>query len=218
MLSKEPKNLHASSRDDQTVGARVLEHCRFETPTQMMVCRAKPWETRWSRDQFQAFNGMLQDALAELARAAEAEDLPPPLEPKLVRGALGAFKSSRGLSTCHLKAGDAKEAPDEAITQLSKILYGVVKLRKWPNPKGKIPVPIHLIPKPAGGDRPIGITPLLAALLIRCLFPLADEWDEERMNFWEDAVKGSSALKAGLFRRLLDECAVLVGKETVSIF
>ena len=38
------------------------------------------------------------------------------------------------------------------------------------------------------------------------------------MNFWEDAVKGSSALKAGLFRRLLSECAVLVGKETVSIY
>ena len=98
------------------------------------------------------------------------------------------------------------------------ILHEVVKLRKWPNPKGKIPVSIHLIQKPAGGDRPIGITPLLAALLIRCLFPLVDEWDEERMNFWEDAVKGSSALKAGLFRRLLDECAVLIGKETVSIF
>ena len=48
------------------------------------------------------------------------------------------------------------------------------RLRKWPNPKGEIPVPIHLIPKPTGGDRPIGITPLLAALFIRCLFPLVD--------------------------------------------
>ena len=38
------------------------------------------------------------------------------------------------------------------------------------------------------------------------------------MNFWEDAVKGSSALKAGLYRRLLDECSVLLGMETVSLF
>ena len=38
------------------------------------------------------------------------------------------------------------------------------------------------------------------------------------MKFWEDAVKGSSALKAGLDRRLMDEVAVLQGKETAAVY
>ena len=38
------------------------------------------------------------------------------------------------------------------------------------------------------------------------------------MNFWEDAVKGSGALHAGLKRRLQDECAIALGQHTASIF
>ena len=38
------------------------------------------------------------------------------------------------------------------------------------------------------------------------------------MKCREDAVKGSSALKAGLDRRLMDEVAVLQGKETAAVY
>ena len=38
------------------------------------------------------------------------------------------------------------------------------------------------------------------------------------MNFWEDAVKGSSALQAGLVMRLLDECCCTMGMTTVGIY
>ena len=38
------------------------------------------------------------------------------------------------------------------------------------------------------------------------------------MQFWEDAIKGSSALQAALRRRLMDECAVALGYETASIY
>ena len=38
------------------------------------------------------------------------------------------------------------------------------------------------------------------------------------MHFWEDAIKGSSALLAGLRRRLQDECAVALGQDTASIY
>jgi hypothetical protein len=43
-------------------------------------------------------------------------------------------------------------------------------------------------------------------------------WEEKHMKFWEDAVKGSSAFKAGLERRLMDEVAVLQGKETAAVY
>ena len=85
-------------------------------------------------------------------------------------------------------------------------------------PQANLVVPIHLIPKPDGGDRPIGITPMLAAIFMKAQGTLIDEWDQEHMNFWEDAVKGSSALQAGLQRRLLDECSFLLGHSTAAVY
>ena len=61
-------------------------------------------------------------------------------------------------------------------------------------------------------------TPLLAALFLKNLSDIVLLWEDERMNFWEDAVRGSSALQAGLRRRLQDECAVALGQDTASIF
>ena len=63
-------------------------------------------------------------------------------------------------------------------------------------------VPVSLIPKPDGGDRPIGVTPFLCALLLKSTAWFVMEWDEREMHFWEDAIKGSSALLAGLKRQL----------------
>ena len=78
-------------------------------------------------------------------------------------------------------------------------------------------VPVALIPKEDGGDRPIGVTPLLAALFLKSHGEFVTEWEEEHMKFWEDAVKGSSALQAGLRRRLWDECSASLGYDTASI-
>ena len=64
------------------------------------------------------------------------------------------------------------------------------------------------------GGRPIGVTPLPAALFLKNLSDIVLLWEDD----WEDAVRGSSALQAGLRRRLLDECAVALGQDTASIF
>ena len=49
-------------------------------------------------------------------------------------------------------------------------------------------VPTNPHPKPRGGDRPIGITPLLAAIFLEIHGETITDWDEGRMNFWEDAL------------------------------
>ena len=77
-------------------------------------------------------------------------------------------------------------------------------------------IPVSLIPKPDGGDRPIGVTPLMVALFFKSLTSFVLEWDEAAMDFCEDAIKGSSALRAGLYRRLQDECACALGQETAA--
>ena len=68
-----------------------------------------------------------------------------------------------------------------------------------------------------GGDRPIGITAALAAIFIEIYGDFVLVWDEGAMDFWEDAVRGSSSLQAGLTRRLADECAAAVGCETAAV-
>ena len=92
----------------------------------------------------------------------------------------------------------------------------VIEEGEWPM-NGSF-IPVSLIPKPDGGDRPIGVTPLMVALFLKSLTGFVLTWDEAAMDFWEDAVKGSSALRAGLYRRLKDECACALGAETASIF
>jgi len=47
---------------------------------------------------------------------------------------------------------------------------------------------------------------------------MIDTWEESHMKFWEDAVKGSSALQAALLRRLGEECAVALGYTTSGTF
>ncbi len=91
-------------------------------------------------------------------------------------------------------------------------MCGVSRGRNFGNP-----VPVSLLDKPGRGNRPIGITPLLAALYLQSHGDITTEWEDRRMNFWEDAVRGSSALMAGLQGRMLDECAVALGQPTLGI-
>ena len=113
----------------------------------------------------------------------------------------------------------------QAFESLSSIFHKVGQEGAWPiygqlpsKAKYGNPVPVSLLDKPGGGDKPIGIIPVLSALFLKCQGEITTEWDESKMNFWEDAVKGSSALRAGLHRRLLDECAVAMGIPTLAVY
>ena len=43
------------------------------------------------------------------------------------------------------------------------------------------------------------------------------EWDDKRAGFWDDAVKGSSPLRAAILRSLRVEVSALLGLEAVGI-
>ena len=111
---------------------------------------------------------------------------------------------------------DLKELPEEAFNDLGLVYDKVAEEGEWPM-NGSF-VPVSLIPKPDGGDRPIGITPIMVALFFKSLTGFVLTWDEAAMDFWEDAIKGSSALRAGLYRRLIDECTCALGLDTAAIY
>ena len=58
----------------------------------------------------------------------------------------------------------------------------------------------------------------MVALFFKSLTSFVLTWDVAAMEFWEDAIKGSSALRAGLYRRLQDECACALGQDTAAIY
>ena len=188
-------------------------------PPQVMVDkRAADWYSRWDRDIGQRQGGRYKQCLDMLEKEAlNQEPLQPPPTQTIINY-LSLIKSNRGLGLDHVKCKDIKQLPTVAIDSLRNIFGKVTNEGRWPvsqNINGVQygnPIPVSLLDKPGGGDRPIGITPLLAALYLKSHGDITTEWDTRKMNFWEDAVKGSSALMAGLHRRLLDECAVALGQ------
>ncbi len=76
---------------------------------------------------------------------------------------------------------------------------------------------VRLMPKPAGGERPIGLTAMLYRLIMRLKKMLLAEWDEKFAGFWDDAVKGSSPLRAAILRSLRVEVAKVLGYEAIGL-
>jgi len=73
---------------------------------------------------------------------------------------------------------------------------------------------IPLLPKPTGGERPIVLSSTWYVLWSSVRSPRASAFEVDFVKFWDDAVKGSSALRAALMRKLLDEVASF-NKETI---
>ena len=207
------KALHVLARGEESARGEELVH--YDSPRAMILTESKPWFARWSRDAGQTI-GKLKEAQERVKSAASAEPPIPAAPPARIRSSINSFKNTRGLSLDFWNAGDVKEAPQESLVELGQVFEGDKKLRRCPF--GLTATPISLIPKPGGGLRPIGVTQLLCAIFLKSQSGFLEGWEEEHMKFWEDAVKGSSALRAGLDRRLMDEVAVLQGKETAAVY
>ena len=67
---------------------------------------------------------------------------------------------------------------------------------------------VGLIRKPKGGERPVAMTALLCRLIIKMRRPIIGDWETQNHGFWDDAIKGSSPLRAALARALRLEAGV----------
>ena len=111
------------------------------------------------------------------------------------------------LRACNVSAG---QGPDHQV------------LRHWAffrmkGSEASLLVYVGLMPKPAGGERPIGLTAMLYCLIMRLKKVLLADWDEKFAGFWDDAVKGSSPLRAAILRSLRVEVAKILGFEAVGL-
>ena len=80
------------------------------------------------------------------------------------------------------------------MQELTDLLHEVNKRIAWPAQVLKVIVVLLL--KPKGGDRPICLLPELLKLWETVEGDTVASWESERIGFWDDAVEGSSALRA----------------------
>ena len=72
---------------------------------------------------------------------------------------------------------------------------------------------VALLGKPNGnGQRPITLTLCLCAIYMAVCQNELRSWDSEHRGWWDDAVKGNSAVQSGLLRREYEEVASLNGQ------
>ena len=74
---------------------------------------------------------------------------------------------------------------------------------------------IVLMGKPTGGSRPIALMPMPYRLWTKIRRPYIIKWELAHQGPWDAAVKGSSALRAGLLSLVRDEMAIRPGKDTL---
>ena len=66
-----------------------------------------------------------------------------------------------------------------------------------------------MLPKPAMGERPIGLTNMPYRVWNAMRRGWVIEWEDRKAGFWDTAIKGSSALQTGLERLVMDKIAYL---------
>jgi hypothetical protein len=107
--------------------------------------------------------------------------------------------------------------PRAGRQDLARILNAAEKEGMWP--WQALQVLVHLVPQPGKPkDRAIGCLPMLVRLHGKLRKAYPDRWSEERAGFWDEAVRGSSALQAALKRALTDEAACLMGATAGGIY
>ena len=75
-----------------------------------------------------------------------------------------------------------------------------------------------VLPKPQGGERLIALMHRLLRAFFKARRWFISSWEQSRADWWDNALKGSSALRAAVLRSFGSEAAVLAGASVVAAF
>ena len=130
-----------------------------------------------------------------------------------VKRGIKALKSATAVGTDQWSPAQWKALSPEAIDGITYLFQYIEEYGVWP---GHIYYNIVvLMGKPTGGSRPIALMPMLYRLYTKIRRPQIIQWELAHQDPWDAAVKGSSALRAGLLSMLRDEMAVRLGLDTL---
>ena len=174
--------------DDSTVDAaesnelHTIDQSEMPLHSQQDVEReAKAWAIIWQADArppAPVWPAMMGETLPALCVTAAMH-------------ACAAFPSDTGLGWDNLHPRALRRVSVAAIIALLRIFMMAEILGRWPEMIGIII--IALLPKPGGGNRPIGLCPSLIRLWMRMRLPVAQAWQSanDRPYFFAGEAKGA---------------------------
>ena len=164
-----------------------------------------PWHRLWARDA-----GQLKDLAARqktLRAACLREDSRDELDLAATKAGIKRFNAGAVPGVDAISVRELAALPDVGLSALTDVLNGINAAVAWP------PQVLHhqvvLLPKPRGGERPICLVAMLIKLWEATHAGTVLSWEQARVGFWDDAIRGSSALRAAALRRLTAEVAHL---------
>jgi hypothetical protein len=98
---------------------------------------------------------------------------------------------------------------------LQRLLVQAERELRWP--VSTTQVVMALLPKPGGGERTIGLTSGFYRLYMRIRKPAISKWEDEHAGHWDQAVRGSSALRAAILREVRNDLARWAGMHVATI-
>ena len=185
-------------------------------PDQILSSKEAFWSGQWNFAD--ADRGVaLREQLVTLRPAAcEARRTAGCIEAGQVRRAIRSLATSRGLGLDFTSPLELRAMPPQLIDELAALL-NQCEVSMTPPLQAMVNL-MSLIPKPSGGDRAICLGTMFYVIWASIRAPQTHIWEQGYIKFWDDAVKGSCALRAALLRRLFDEVQHLEGRFAVTAF
>ncbi|CAK0809774.1 unnamed protein product, partial [Prorocentrum cordatum] len=197
--------LHKHVKDEPTI---INEICTgtstTEDPAAIMNDRASKWRGLWQDPEVS-----LEDIQGQLQRTLEVakEEDYPPVEQEEFDRALNSINGRKAIGVDVLSPTEVQKLPHEAREELRQLMNDAEAQGLWP--RQCMAVVVASVPKPAGGDRVLGMIAAMPKIWSKARGGIVDNWTEQLGAFWGGALRGCSALRAALHRALLDE----VGRE-----
>jgi hypothetical protein len=204
---------------DAGVSYEEVDDIRAETQgpnvKDRMVTRICSWAVGKWKVNHTTYQADLQQAWQDITSACSDPELPKPkVHMQQLRRILKSWPAKAGLGLDQWVLRLWNELPDEGLRVLINLIYlamdGIV-------PMQLLLVLIGLLPKEAGGERPIALTSMLYRLIMKLEKPECGQWEQDIAGFWDTAISGSSCLRAALARALGMEAAQARGFATIGI-
>ena len=143
------------------------------------------------------------------------EDLPEIVGADIAKAAR-SFKPATSIGCDSISPGSIGWLSDELCDTIARFLNAVEQVGHWP-PQIATSL-VHLIPKPGGGRRPIGILPTIVRLWERARKPLAQKWLRANRRPYDWATQGRSSEAAAWQCSLIDEAAKGQDLQSAAVF
>jgi len=187
-----------------------------EGPQKAAELRADKWDARWQRDL--CCWGDTIEALKALREDALHEPFDEPIGGPMVHGATAVFREGAGLGADQFSPGQLKAIGEDGEQGLAEVLNSIEIKLVLPGRLLEIWVALLAKQPQPGGERPIALEPMPLRCWSVIRKPKGQEWCQRMAQKWDTAVKGSSALRAALFRAVQDEIAFCSGMAVVAFY